>query len=195
MGNNEYQELQHLRDLWTHAIMTWAQIFIPLGIGIISLIIAQLHTFIESNLGFQFTFLGWLLYSATVAIWRVMARQIDGQIVQLYPRMLELEKEHKMEIQTRYFFNNLRKEAKKKLAKLSEGKDIQTKEWKYEDFRDRAGTAFYDMLLLIWKQCGRKSVNSRGHFVQNISVAISSISFLFVILYLQCYTDFFASKC
>ena len=50
----EYERIQHLRELWSKAIMTWGQIFVPLGAGIVTFFTTQLPNFLEKGWGFPF---------------------------------------------------------------------------------------------------------------------------------------------
>jgi hypothetical protein len=48
---DEYEQLHRLGELWTRSIMTWSQISIPLGAGIITIFATQLNTFSSSRDG------------------------------------------------------------------------------------------------------------------------------------------------
>ena len=58
---DEYEQIQELRKLWSRAIMTWGQIFIPLGAGIVALFVTQLGGFVDRGWGFEFLLSGWVL--------------------------------------------------------------------------------------------------------------------------------------
>ena len=51
---DEYEEIQRLRELWSRAIMTMNQIFLPLILVIFSIFVAQLPKFIEMEWGFYY---------------------------------------------------------------------------------------------------------------------------------------------
>lgn len=171
---NEYEEMQKLRQLWSRAIMTWNQIVIPLCAAIMTLFVTQLPKFKEFGWGFQFLLFGWGLFTAIIIYWRLSVHHIDHNIVGIYSRMLELEKEKGMEIQADYYFRNLSKKSKRELAgkikvKFKEFKEIKT----YRDFKnkvkenDKEEKAPIDLLLEIWDKFKWKSVTSRGHWIQN----------------------------
>jgi len=60
----------------------------------------------------------------------------------MYPRMLELEKEKKMETQTAYYYRNLSQGGLRHLAKKL---DIELKELKTQDFREFKRKAAYNL--------------------------------------------------
>ncbi|MEA1893981.1 MAG: hypothetical protein U9N36_02015 [Euryarchaeota archaeon] len=122
---DEYEEIQKLRQLWSRAIMTWNQIMIPLCAAIITFFVTQLLKFKEIGWGFQFLLFGWILFTALIIYWRFLVHHIDHNIVGMYPRILELEKEKGMETQADYYFRDLNKKSKKKLADIM---DVKFKE-------------------------------------------------------------------
>lgn len=129
---DEYEQLQRLRELWSRAIMTWSQVFIPLGAGIIALFVTQLPNFASQGWSTPFLFVGWMLFTLCMVYWRWVVHHIDRQIVGMYLRMIELEKERKMETQTAYYYRNLNKKSIKYLASKLE---VPFDELKNQDFR------------------------------------------------------------
>jgi len=182
---DEYEQLHRLRELWSRAIITWAQIFVPLGAAIIAVFVSQLPSFADRGLGTHFLLVGWVLFSSCIICWRCIAHRIDKQIVGMYPRMLELEKKSGMETQTAYYYRNLSRESKNYLAdKLN----IPFNEIKNQDFRgfkrkvSQKGNA-YDFLLEVWDKFRRKSVTCRGHVSQDgVGVALIVGSLIAIIL-------------
>jgi len=186
---DEYEQIQRLREIWSRTIMTWGQIFIPLGAAIIAFFAIQLPQFIDRNWGFQFLLIGWFLFSICMFYWRWTVRHIDGQIVQLYPRMLELEKIQGMETQTSYYYNNLSKQARKELAEELKKLNIQVNEREklsYRDFvRKVSRHKVQDLLLAVWDKYETGSVKSRGHRCQNIILGVIDAVLLAGIISLQ----------
>ena len=190
---DEYEEIQKLRQLWSRAIMTWNQIMIPLCAAIITLFVTQLLKFKEIGWGFQFLLFGWILFTALIIYWRLLVHHIDHNIVGMYPRMLELEKEKGMETQADYYFRNLNKKSKRELADKIEVEFKEIKTYKFRDFKnkvkenDNKGKTPIDLLLEIWDELGWKSVTSRGHGIQNCTLGILIALFLIGIFLGHCY--------
>ncbi|HEC93042.1 MAG TPA: hypothetical protein ENI51_08650 [Candidatus Atribacteria bacterium] len=182
---DEYEQLQRLRELWSRAIMTWGQIFIPLGAAIIAFFVTQLLDFANRGWATPFLFIGWTLFSLCMIYWRWIVHQIDRQIVGMYPRMLELEKERKMETQAAYYYRNLNKKSIKYLANKLE---IPFEELKNKDFREfkrkvaQKGDNPYDFLLDVWDKFLYDSVTSRGHSFQDWVVGILIVVLLITII-------------
>ena len=201
---DEYEEIQKLRQLWSRAIMTWNQIMIPLCAAIITLFVTQLPKFKEVGWGFQFLLFGWILFTALIIYWRLLVHHIDHNIVGMYPRMLELEKEKGRETQADYYFRNLNKTSKKELADKIEVEFKEIKTYKFRDFKNKVkennnketfmtqrdtrehenNKVFsyqktpIDLLLEIWDELGWKSVTSRGHGIQNWTLGVLIALFL-----------------
>ena len=181
---DEYKEIQGLRALWWRSIMTWGQIFIPLGAAIISFFITQLLNFVDRGWGSPFLLLGWALFTFCMVYWRWVAHNIDSQIVQMYPRMLELEKSLGMETQASYYYSNLHKRAKQQIAKRIGVQYGELKQMKYRDFVQKISAKqinSYDLLLTVWDEFGPKSVTSRGHKLQDCAVSVASLVLLALI--------------
>lgn len=73
-----------------------------------------------------------MLFTLCMVYWRWVVHHIDRQIVGMYLRMIELEKERKMETQTAYYYRNLNKKSIKYLASKLE---VPFDELKNQDFR------------------------------------------------------------
>jgi hypothetical protein len=153
----------------------------------------RLSVFIPMGLGFPFALAGWVLFTASLGTWRIASIKIDTQIVLLYTRYLELERQLNMEIQTRYFFNHLTDDTKRELSKsMNQCLDKSVKEWTYEEFKTASQgnnplnpNQFYDELLGVWRTRGRRCVTSRGHGELNLVAFLGSLSVLVAILVLN----------
>lgn len=194
--SDEYEEIQKLRQLWSHAIMTWNQIMIPLCAAIITFFVSQLPKFIEKSWGFSFLLVGWTLFTMVVLYWRSLVHHIDFNIVGMYPRMLELEREKNMETQADYYYRNLSKKSKKYLGNKLNLMSNEFKDYKFRQFKDKVRENNnennpIDLLLELWDEYGWNSVNSRGHGIQNLMFVILIIIFLILILIGHYYYSFF----
>jgi len=178
---DEYEQLHRLRELWSRAIMTWDQIFIPLGAAIIAFFVTQLPDFANRGWATPFLFIGWALFSLCMIYWRWVVHQIDKQIVRMYPRMLELEKERKMETQTAYYYRNLNKKSIKYLANTLR---IQLENQDFREFKKKVAQKGdpHDFLLNVWDNFLQNSVTSRGHSFQDGVVGILIVVFLIAII-------------
>jgi len=183
---DEYEQLQRLRELWSRAIMTWGQIFIPLGAAIIAFFVSKLPDFANRGWVTPFLFIGWALFTLCMAYWRWIVHQIDRQIVGMYPRMLELEKERKMETQTAYYYRNLSKKSLKHLANKLKFPFDELKNTDFREFKRKVaqkGDNPYDVLLDVWDKFLYDSVTSRGHSFQDWVVGILMVVFLIAIIF------------
>ena len=108
---------------------------------------------------------GFCVLAIVIFIWRWIVHNIDRQIVELYPRMIQLEADRKWEVQTRYYFNNLADRSIEYLSKELLHLDFKLK--RYEDFVEEAkkqGQDKYELLLSLWREFrGFYSVTDRGH--------------------------------
>lgn len=186
----EYEEIQKLRQLWSRGIGTWNQIIFSLLVVVITAFGTLLLKFRDNGWDFQFLLLLWGLLTAIVLYWRLSVFHIDRNIVGLYRRMLELEKETGMEIQADYYFRNLTKRCKRELAKkIGVQKNEIRKFLKYDfkDFKDKVNGKKtkehpIDYLLEIWSDYKWKSVTGRGHGITNLTFGILLALFLIGIL-------------
>ncbi|MFC2002919.1 hypothetical protein ACFLV4_03115 [Chloroflexota bacterium] len=181
---DEYEQIQRLRELRTRSIETWGRIFIPLGAGIIALFVSQLDKFVNRGWGFVFLFTGWMLLLICMAYWRWVVHHIDEQIVGMYPRMLELEREGGIETQTIYHFNNLHRHGRQELARTLGVEYAHLEVLTYRQVRERVAPLddMQDILLNVWDQLGHRSLTSRGHVGQDWAVAIILFVLLAVII-------------
>jgi len=185
---DEYEEIQRLRELWTRSMITWGQISIPLGAGISALFISQFPIFKKLGWGAQFLLIGVGLFSIIMIHWRLIAHRIDNQIVNFYPRMLELEKENGFEAHATYYFENLSERAKNYLAHRL-GIDCKKfrKNYKFRDFKKaihekKLREKPIDLLLKVWDDYHKDSVGTRGHKMQDFTVGLIIVSSLVGIL-------------
>ncbi|WP_456400579.1 hypothetical protein [Persephonella sp.] len=180
----EYRYLQNLRESWARSITIWNQIFIPLGAGILAFFLSQIKNF--GNSYYIFLFLGWGIFSLCLLYWRWVVHHIDKQIVNLYPRIIELEKELKIEIYTAYFYKNL---SKRSIKYLSEKLKIPQSELRKKDFRyfkkiSQPTFNHYDLIIEVWDTYFFKSVSSRGHLFQDILTIFVIFSVFISFIYL-----------
>jgi len=166
---DEYKEVQRLRESWNNAISRWNQIFIPLTLGIVTLLLTQFPKTDKEELGQPYLIIGGLLLGFFLLWWRIACHSIDKQIINFYPRYLELEKLLRFHLQTSYYFNNLSKKAKNKLAEILKEK-ISSKDFKkmnYRRFKDLTNDP-QKFLLIVWDELKRKSVGWRGNFTLDL---------------------------
>jgi len=180
---DEYAEIQKLRALWSKAIVTRDYIFIPLVMGIVAVSLSQLPNFPPE---WRLPFLGFEGILLTVALfyWRRVNLDTDEGIVGLYGRMLELEKEKKMDIHTKYYYSYLKDEHRENInEKLGIDKDNRS----FTKFRENAESKqkgyHYDLLIEKWNELERDSVKSRGHGVHNAFAIGLSVAY-WVLLYM-----------
>ena len=131
-----------------------------------------------------------------VLYWRSLVHHIDFNIVGMYPRMLELEREKNMETQADYYYRNLSKKSKKYLGNKLNLMSNEFKDYKFRQFKDKVRENNnennpIDLLLELWDEYGWNSVNSRGHGIQNLMFGILIIIFLILILIGHYYYSFF----
>lgn len=195
----EYQELQHLRDIWSKGMGAREQIFIPLGAAIVSFFVTVYLKSLDGSspdVKIYFLFIGWALFSLIMFYWRYLSHIVDQQIVGMYPRMLELESQLGMEMQASYYYRNLNLKAKNRLAEIVSGLTCEElKKWDYRKFKrylsaNKSNSPYY-YLLKVWDdfvsvnnapwfnkflaRCCRVhlmnySVTSRGHAIQNVII-------------------------
>jgi len=179
---NEYQEVQRLRELWSKAIMTWGQVFIPLGAAIIAFFSSQAAPNGFSTGDFNILIIGWSVFAICMVYWRWVVHHIDEQIVELYPAFLRIERENNWDTNTRYYFNNLADRSRKHLRH-----DLGLESWpkNYDDFVEEVKPKrldHYGFLLSVWREYGRHSVMDRGHKIQDIIVFATIVLFLILVL-------------
>jgi len=186
---DEYEHIQGLRKTWSELIMDWLRIMIPVGAAFDGLFSYFGKT---NNLHHSWVFpiVGWLLFVIPLITWRVVVHYIDRQIVDLYPRMLELEqqmppqKELPMQppwhTHATYYFNNLTQQARHFLLEhalgLPRDEALIINYQQYRDICNSRGRDPHGLLLNIWdNSLGRHSVISRGHKIQDVAVGIICI--------------------
>ena len=135
----ECELIHKARMNWTDDMMRWRRISLPLCATIVSF-------FIVINL--ELWSVGWFLGLCILLYWRRIEKHIDAQIVEFYPRILELEKELGMKFYSHYIFNNLNKQ-------------LPDAEATPEYLTD--GAFNYSGLLKLTEKHGAKFVCKRGH--------------------------------
>ena len=184
---DEYEELQKLRALWSKAIITRDYIFIPLVMGIVAVSLSQLPNFpVEWRIPFL-VFEG-ILLTASALYWRSLSRSTDKEIVRLYGRMIELEKQNEMDIQTKYFYANLKSEHRKDINKKI---GLDDKNSNFSKFKEAAEAKqknyHYDLLLEKWNQHEYESVGTRGHIIHEVFAGSLIGAYWFVVVIVAVY--------
>jgi hypothetical protein len=168
----EYEQIRNLRGLWSGAIMDWMKVGVPVG-GALFGFFSFLSTTTLDNWKYSWLLpiLGWLIFVIPMILWRVVAHHIDQQIVEMYPRMLELEEKLGWVTHATYYYHNLsckgKKLVKQKLGSLP--RDYR----EYERTKKVGGS--YQQMLDIWDSLGLKSMGSRGHVPQDTAVGFTGI--------------------
>ena len=170
---NEYEQLGKLHEMWSKFIVTWGQVFVPLGIAIIAFFIS-----IAPDKSPWLLLAGWLLFIVCMVYWRCNVCHIDKQIVNLYPRFIKLESRSGWEIQSRYYYNNFSDEAK---GFIRHELGLPSNPIDFDDFANVAqkqDLTSYGLIGAAHARLGHKALRSRGHLQQNIIIAIISVIFL-----------------
>ena len=166
---DEYRQVQRLRELWMRSVMTWGQVFIPLGAAIVAFFAVQSGVGIgEPELALLLV--GWFLLVVCMAYWRWMVHHIDSQIVSLYPMTLRLESELKWEAQSRSYFNHLNGRSREYLR---DQLGLERSPKAYEELVDEARNQsrdHYTLLMSVWREYGGHSVSPRGHRTQDFAI-------------------------
>ena len=173
---NEHQQIQDLRKMWSGFIMDWMKVGIPVGgalFGFFSYLPSKVPNFS------WLPFLGWIIFVIPIITWRVMAHLIDRQIVEMYPRIIELEQQLEWDIHASYIYYNLRHKEPRKLLedvikKEVKVNDFTIKEINYRQYQQKSGGRdnAHKFLLKVWDKKGHQSVNSRGHTPQDWAVGL-----------------------
>jgi len=185
----EYKHIQELRRLWSQFIMDWMRIGVPVGgafFGFFSYL-GQV-TFSGESYSWLLPILGWSLFIKPMIMWRVVTHHIDRQIVEMYPRMLELERRLRWVSNTTYFYNNLRGRSRRLLENRLGVENGWLNNRNYRQFRqecERRRRNPYNLLLDIWDERGHRSVTSRGHIPQDYAVVTIIAITLFIALILS----------
>lgn len=193
---DEYEEIQHLREMRLEMQGKYNQIFIPLSLGTLTLFIVNLPGFIDKKWGLQYLIIGGLILTLFLTFWRITCLHIDKQIVESYPRLLEIESEKEMELQSIYFFHSLNNKSKNMLASILKDRygrsDITCDKIQKMDYRQfkkeveqidkqKFNVKPQDLLLEIWDSYKNKSVTSRGHFSHNIFAILIVIGYFILV--------------
>jgi hypothetical protein len=182
-GNSaeEYKELQHLREVWSNVIMGYNKKFIPIGAGAISLAIYSFRI-ITTNYFYFTPLLLWVLFAFCMWCWRSLCHHVDTQIVGMYYRMMELEKQLTWEIQCKYYYANLNDEAKKLFSsKMNTNFNDISNFLSFKATAINQNKDFYNILLDTYSELS-KSVTGRGHStVDWIVVWITTLFFVAII--------------
>jgi hypothetical protein len=195
MALDEHRQIQELRKLWSGFIMDWMRVGIPVGGAIFGFFsyLASLEQVKEFGYSWLLPLLGWLIFIIPTIMWRIMAHHIDRQIVEMYPRMLELERQLGWKIHATYFYDNLRVKKPKKfledtIKKELKVQDFELKHLSYRQYEEKSGGRenAYEFLLKVWDKYGHRSETSRGHIPQDWAVAIIAIFTFILALLLVC---------
>jgi hypothetical protein len=175
MAINEHHQIQEIRKMWSGAIMDWMKVGIPVGGAIFGLFsyLSSLGQFKESCSSWL-PLLGWVIFIIPIVIWRFMAHHIDRNIVDMYPRILELEHKLQWDIHAPYVYYNLRNRKPRKYLESiikektkdqkSTLKDLSYKKY-VEKSKDRDNA--YKSLLEVFDKYKDRSVTSRSHIPQD----------------------------
>jgi hypothetical protein len=110
-----------------------------------------------------------------------MAHHGDRQIVEMYPRLIELERHLGWVIHATYFYSNLRK--RKPFKYIQSELRVERGSLDNRNFRQYLNTCAgrrdpYQLLLDVWDKYGHQSVTSRGHIPQDWAVIAVGVTTL-----------------
>lgn len=189
----EYQHIQELRKLWSGAIMDWVRVGIPVGGALFGFFsyLPYLQQIRDFHCSWLLPLLGWLIFVIPMILWRVVAHHIDLQIVRMYPRMLELERELGWVTHATYYYNNLRRQARESLEdmlRIPRG-ILRNQNYQQYEQRCRGRRKPISLLLDAWNSYdnqGHRSVTSRGHIPQDVAVSFVGVGALVFASLLAC---------
>lgn len=170
---DEYEEIRQLRVHWSTGIIIRDRIFSSVLLALLALPASQLSNLFEFTFSFEFLAIVGIFLLVAALYWRLLNHNVDKQIVGLYGRMLQLEKQRGWEIHTKYYYSNLRKEYRKKICQ-DLGLDANDCE-KFEKFKKKAAEKskkHYDLLINVWEEYEHESVGSRGHWIHDVFAVI-----------------------
>ena len=168
---DEYEHIEQIRKLRSQHIMDWMRIGMPVGGALFAF-----FAFLGQNGCWSLTLLGWAIFNTPIITWRLVAHHIDKQIVSMYPRMLELDRQLNWVSNTTYYFNNLSDDARRYLENrlgVDEGwlNGRDYRQYVQQCRRPRRNP--YRLLLDTWNNSqGRRSVGPRGHLEQDIAAGV-----------------------
>ena len=139
----EYELVHRTRINISDAMMRWRQISFSLCAAILSFFVL---------LNVRLWALGWFVGLCVLLYWRFIEKHLDTQIVNLYPRILELERQLGMQFYSRYIFNNRNRQ-------LPEAASIS-------EYLSNGGFN-HDGLLSLAKRHGTQFVAPRGHNIHD----------------------------
>ena len=165
----EYKHLEETRKFRSQHIMDWMRIGMPVGGALFAL-------FSIIGESWLLILLGWILFITPIITWRFAVCHIDRQIVPMYPRMLEIERELRWTTNTVYYYNNLSRQARRNLEDRLGVDEGWINDHDFRQYLRQCGDRdSYNLLLETWdRNRGRRSVGSRGPDIQNIA-AISLV--------------------
>jgi hypothetical protein len=134
----EYETIQKFRLHLSSGIYRWNQILFPLALTLLGL---SLIYSIEN------WFYGFLVSTLLLVFWKVICHYLDKEIVNLYPRIIELEEKLGFEFTSRYYQRHIRDN-----MELAAKEELPYKE-------------------LIEHAKKKKKISSRGHLIFDIFVA------------------------
>ena len=173
--DKEFEEMQRIREIWNDRLSMLKQVYIPLIFGVGTLSLTQLPNF-ESPWDDYFAITVGIVILLFFSFFILTTQYYDGEIVALYPRMLELENDLKWEFLTAYFFRHLGREAKIELATLLTIPQNELTECNrdFRRFKDLLNTNpsipadkknVQEVLLEVWDNLqmrGKQTVSTRG---------------------------------
>jgi len=159
--------------------------------GIVAVSLSQLPNF-PPDWRFPFLIFEGLLLTFSALYWRWLSLATDNGIVGLYGRMLELEKEKKMDIHTKYYYSYLKSEHRKEINNKI---GIDNNNTNFANFRNAAESKregyHYDILIEKWNELERESVTQRGHEIHNaFSIGLVVAYWLLLYLITTYFSDF-----
>ncbi len=135
----EYDLIHRVRMAWSDSMMRWRHIAFPLSAAIVSFFIL---------LDVKLWLVGWFIGLGVLIYWRLQEKHLDTQIVGLYVRIIELEKELGMRFYSHYIFNN-------------RNRGLPNAENMQQYMQD--GSFNYDGLLQLAEEHELRFVGPRGH--------------------------------
>jgi len=189
---DEYDVFFQYRKIFSAYVLGWEKLFIPLS-AVIIIIFVSVGTTLDNATRDGFMIIGWIILSFYLFYWRWLANKLDNAIVDMYPRMIKLEKELGWEFTSQHYYGRLNDESRTYfLDELDinekEMKGAKTKVSEFMMLKEMKGDAIYDSLLKVWKKFGFESCPSKFHRFQDIGVFIAiAIYFIALIIVIAFY--------
>jgi len=151
------------------------QLFLPLAVGIFALLASNIPAIIKLDPQFMWGLLvaGGLLLGTFLGFWRWISHYTDENIVNMYLREVQLEKQLGYIKRSKYIYEHLSCRSKKLLATMVDTDFKISENWRYDQFEDKIRSCplnnTYDCLILVLQTYGYKSVISRGHHIWDLA--------------------------